>query len=116
MFSFGYVTEKYDQEEYKIKLYYASQQYFYDEPVCIRNRKDIDNLTSQINAENITHKLTQKFPDSSTRLIGVYSMAVKVIRLDYQIGSRINLPDCIKNSKFIVGLENTVITCVFGPA
>src|SRR5271163_4798048 len=33
-------------------------------------------------------------------------MAVKVIRLDYPIGSKINLPDYIKRSKFIVGLEN----------
>src|SRR5207248_1697881 len=42
---------------------------------------------------------------SSTKLIGVYNMAVKVIRLDYPIGSKIKLPDYIKNSKFIVGLE-----------
>src|SRR5206468_831592 len=74
--------------------------------VCIRNKNDINSVISEINAENIIHKLTEKFPDSKTMLIGVYSMAVKVIRLDYPIGSKIQLPDYIRNSKFIVGLEN----------
>src|SRR6266516_228738 len=105
LFSFGYVTEKYEEMEYKLKLYQPSQQYFYDEPVCIRNKKDINILTSKINAEHVVQKLTEKFPDSATRLIGVYSMAVKVIRLDYPIGSKIKLPDYIRNSKFIQGLE-----------
>ena len=74
LFSFGYVTEKNETnwvidyhtleesetESYKIKLFYPSQNYFYDEPVCIRNKGDINRLTSEINAENITHKLAQK--------------------------------------------------------
>src|SRR6266516_888535 len=106
LFSFGYVTEKHEETEYKLKLYQPSQQYFYDKPVCIRNKKDINILTTKINAEHVVHKLTETFPDSATRLIGVYSMAVKVIRLDYPIGSKIKLQDYIRNSKFIVGLEN----------
>ena len=33
-------------------------------------------------------------------------MAVKVIRLDYPIGAKVQLPDYIRNSNRIVGLEN----------
>src|SRR6266516_3331374 len=105
LFSFGYVTEKHEETEYKLKLYQPSQQYFYDKLVCIKNKKDINSLTSNINAEHVVHKLTEKFPDSATRLIGVFSVAVKVIRLDYPIGSKIKLPDYIRNSRFIVGLD-----------
>src|SRR6266516_7749691 len=61
LFSFGYVTEKYEEMEYKLKLYQPSQQYFYDESVCIRNKKDINSLTSKMNAERVMHKLTEKF-------------------------------------------------------
>src|SRR6266516_4151738 len=82
LFSFGYVTEKHEETEYQ-----PSKQYFYDKQVCIRNKKDINSLTSKINAEHVVQKLAEKFPDSATRLIGVFSVAVKVIRLDYPIGS-----------------------------
>src|SRR5206468_5123516 len=87
------------------KLYQPSQQYFYEDPVTIKSKEDINRLLSEINAEHIIYRLTEKFPDSNTKLIGVYSMAVKVIRLNYPIGSKIKLPDYIKNSKLIAGLE-----------
>ena len=41
---------------------------------------------------------------SETKMIGVYSMAVKVIRLDYPIGAKIQLPESYSNR--IEGLEN----------
>ena len=81
--SFGYVTEKPEGDVTKMKLYHPGQQYFHDQPVVIKNKNDMNELISTINSETIIHKLTQKFPNSSTRLIGVYSMAVKVIRLDF---------------------------------
>ena len=103
--SFGYVTEKYEGEEYKIKLYQPSQQYFNDKPTLIRNKKDIMKFASKINGEKIIYKIASQFPNSATRLIGVYSMAVKITRLDYPIGSIFKLPDYITNSKQIIGLE-----------
>ena len=107
LLSFGYVTEKPDGDEYKIKLYQASKQYFYDKPRSIRKQEDMNRLISKINAGNIVYKLTQKFRDSNTRLIGVYSMAVKVVRLDYPIGAKVQLPEYINKSNYIIALENT---------
>jgi hypothetical protein len=120
LFSFGYVTEKYEEKNevdetigeerqignYKIKLFYASQNNFYDEPKVIRNRQDMNNVVSKIDSGEIVRRLTNTFTNTVTRLIGVYSMAVKVIRLDFPIGSKLKLPAYIKNSTHIVGLEN----------
>ena len=110
LLSFGYITEKKkenDMDDYEIKLYEPSQQYFYDTPKTIKNKKDMNNLVSNINGDKIIHKLASQLKTGSkTRLIGVYSMAVKVIRLDYPIGSKIQLPDYIKKSNFICGLED----------
>ncbi|HLX53642.1 MAG TPA: hypothetical protein VKR58_06860, partial [Aquella sp.] len=111
LLSFGYVTEKRiekkdEPDEYVIKLYYASQQHFYDKPKTIKNKNDMSNVSSKINREKIIEKLTAKFPDTKTRLLGVYSMSIKVIRLDYPIGAKIQLPDYIKKSSFIIGLED----------
>ena len=66
----------------------------------------MNKLLSNINGEKIIDKLASKFPDTKTRLIGVYSMAVKVVRLDYPIGTKTQLPDYIKKSNFIIGLED----------
>src|SRR5271157_145028 len=108
LFSFGYVTEKKNDndDDYEIKLYEASQDYFDDKPRAIKNKCDMTNLLSEINGEKIIHKLIKKFPDTKTRMIGVYSMAVKVIRLDFLIGAKIQLPDYIKKSNHIIGLED----------
>ena len=109
LLSFGYITEKKkenDTDDYEIKLYEPTQQYFYDKPQTIKNKNDMNNLLSNINGEKIIHKLASKFPDTKTRLIGVFCMAVKVIRLDYPIGTKTQLPDYIKKSNFIIGLED----------
>ena len=107
LFSFGYVCEKNDENQSEIKLFQPGTQYFYQEPTTIKSRKDMNALISRVNEEEVISNLANRFKDTKTRLIGVYSMAVKVIRLDYPIGSKIKLPDYIKRSKFIVGLENT---------
>ena len=71
-----------DGDGYKIKLYKASQQYFSDTPKYVKNGTDIHRLISKITPVENIRKLIKKFPNSFTRLIGVYSMAVEVIRLD----------------------------------
>jgi hypothetical protein len=115
LISFGYITEKKKDitegskeysGDYEIKLYQASQQYFYDKPQIIKNKSDMTNLVSKITGETVIHRLANKFPDTKTRLIGVYSMAVKVIRLDFPIGAKIQLPNYIKKSNHIIGLED----------
>src|SRR5271165_5311205 len=113
LLSFGYVTEKRTEEQnesdeyiYKIKLYQASQQYFYDKPIIIADKKHMNELINKISKEEVIGRVGDKFKNSNTRLIGVYSMAVKVIRLDYPIGANIQLPDYIKKSNYIIGLED----------
>lgn len=108
MLSFGYVTEKQNLDSgiWESQLFYPSQNYYHDKPTPIKNRKDINVLLSEINRETIIHKLAQQFPDTKTRLVGVFSMGVKVTRLDFPIGSNINLPDYIQKSRYVVGLED----------
>ena len=104
LISFGYVTENTATET--VRLFSPTQQYFFDHPIVIKNSQDINMLKHQIDRESIVHKISQRFPDSQTRLLGVYAMGVKVIRLDFPIGAKITLPHYIKVSKFINGLED----------
>ncbi|ULU08451.1 hypothetical protein L3Y34_019562 [Caenorhabditis briggsae] len=100
--SFGYVTVKNND----LKLFKPGRNYFFDTVKQINNAEDISNLKKEITVETITHKLTNRFPDSSTRLVGVYAMAAKITRLDFPIGAPINLPQYILNSKTIKSLQN----------
>ncbi|ULT87159.1 hypothetical protein L3Y34_006741 [Caenorhabditis briggsae] len=100
--SFGYVTVKNND----LKLFKPGRNYFFDTVKQINNAEDISNLKKEITVETITHKLTNRFPDSSTRLVGVYAMAAKITRLDFPIGAPINLPQYILNSTSIISLQN----------
>ena len=51
--------------------------------------------------------MSKRFKDSKTKLVGIYSMAVKVIRLDFLIGcNKIKLPQYIWKSRFINALAD----------
>jgi len=108
MVSFGYVTQKENSDSgiWEPQLFYASQNYYHNKPKSIKNGKDINDLLSEISRETIIHKLAQQFPDTKTRLVGIFSMGVKVTSLDFPIGSNISLPGYIRKSKYIVGLED----------
>ena len=53
-------------------------------------------------------RLNEKYSDTKTKLLGVYNVAVKVVfRSVFLIGaSEVSLPDYIKDSRNIIGLEN----------
>jgi len=98
----GYVTEKDDNT----RLFKPRHQYFFDEVFVVRNEKTLRQLKSGITEDSVIERLSKQFPDSHTRLLGVYSMSVKITRLDFPIGGKVNLPDYIKKSLYINGLED----------
>src|SRR5579863_6618371 len=71
----------------------------------VKQKQDIDNIKENINRESVIHKISRQFPDTQTRLLGVYAMGVKLIRLDFPIGAKRTLPDFIKKSRFINALQ-----------
>ena len=74
----------------------------------------MNDLISEISKEKVITKLTHEFPDTKTRLIGIYSMRVKVTRLDFPIGSKTKLPDYINKSPHIISLDDIENIYAFG--
>ena len=99
--AFGYVREKDGQ----VSLFKPGRNFFFDNPIVIKNKQDLENLKKAIDEQAIVTHLANLFKESNTRLLGVFAMAVKITRLDFLIGSKIVLPDYIKNAHFILGLE-----------
>ena len=100
--AFGYIRQK----DENLSLFNPGRNYFFDEPRIIKNKQDMTCLKNEISAESIEEHLRKQFPDSKSVLIGVYAVAVKITRLDFLIGSQINLPNYIKRSQYIIGLED----------
>src|SRR6476469_8004895 len=100
--AFGYVTQK----EEDIKLIKPGRNYFFNEPYVMKNGEDLKRLKTRLTEESIMNNVTNQFPDSQTQLLGVYAMAVKITRLDFPIGARISLPNYMKTSIYINGLED----------
>lgn len=72
----------------------------------MKNAEDLRSIKQKLTQESITMYLSQSRPDSKTIILGVYVMGLKITRLDFPIGSKRQLPDYIKDSKFIDSLEN----------
>ncbi len=100
--SFGYACENIYNE---IRIFEPSQQYYFDMPKLIKNQQDINDLFNYLSGDEIINKISLEFSESSTRLVGVYAMAIKIFRLSYPVGAKTQLPDYIKKSMFIIGLD-----------
>jgi len=57
------------------------------------------NMLNKISDHAIKSDLDQTLPNTQSQLIGVYSMGAKIFNLSYLIGTCINLPNYILNSK-----------------
>ena len=108
LYDFGYVTEKEVETEssangvsYETRLFHPGQPYFNDTPDIIKNKTDIDKVIDSITPGNIIYRITNRFQDTKTHLLGVFSMSAKVIRLDFPIGSKTELPKHITKTKFM---------------
>lgn len=103
--SFGYITLKIGDTDPRI-ITPGSNNYFFSSPLTLKNASDFSKLKKLITKASISEHLTQHFSESQISMLGVYAMAVKITRLNFPIGNKIELPDYIKASRFINGLEN----------
>jgi hypothetical protein len=101
--AFGYITEIKVNET--VSVFEPTQQYYFKEPRLVRNKPDMSNIIRHLNEVNILEQLALQFPDSATRVIGIYAMAIKTFDMGYPIGAQLNLPDYIVKSKNIIALD-----------
>lgn len=101
--SFGFVFVA--DEEKGVLLHSPSQNYFLEKPYLVKSRGDIDRLINKLTQGKIVKELTKNRPSTRYRLGGIYSMMIKTFKMGYLIGAPTNLPQYIKNSHHIIGLE-----------
>ena len=73
----------------------------------IYNRRTFNEMLAECSEEKIIDWLNSLLSSSSSKLIGVFSMSLKIIKLDQPIGcAKINLPNWLINSHYIQSLNN----------
>lgn len=77
-----------------------------DKPETITNKKTLKSYLKKIKAIDFVEKFSQDRPDSKFMFHKFVSYTIKLTILNANIGAKIILPDFIKNSKSIIGLEN----------
>jgi len=101
--SFGYVFINKITGE--VTVISPTTKFYFASPELIKNKLDIINMLNKITDHAIKSELDQLLPNTQSQLIGVYSMGVKIFNLSYLIGTCINLPEYILNSKYIISLD-----------
>lgn len=77
-----------------------------EKPETITNKKTLKSYLKKIKAIDLVEKFSQDRPDSKFQFNKFVSYTIKLTILNSNIGAKIILPDFIKNSKSIIGLEN----------
>ena len=108
--SFGIVFERpplLDKAISEITIHEPSNKFYFNYQHAVRNAKDMSNLiVAYFSDTTLKEHYEALAPDTKTRLIGIYSMGIKITLLDYAIGANINLPPHIRNSPCIISLDN----------
>jgi len=91
-----------DEEFYTYVVFRPSNVIFFTEGVLIRNKSDFKSMTDGITFEELQNYISKCRPSSAHKIIGIYSMGVKIMKMDKKIGSTITIPDYVaKNQNFV---------------
>ena len=121
--SFGYVFElqKEDDEggfntpDYKYEYVVftagnAKNHYLFDGKY-IRKSDDINDLANMITEEKLIAYIALQQPSSAHKIIGIFSMKIKTFEMKHLIGTKVELPDYIKQNQNVINIISNNNMC-----
>ena len=121
--SFGFVFEKLDDdgvfENQVIKNYNyivfrpSNTKLFHgkDGSPLIRKRENLDRVLNNLTHEKLFKYIELQTPSSSHKIIGIYSMCVKVMLRDLRMGAKVEIPKHISQNQNFVNPETSNNMC-----
>ena len=102
--SFSAIFQNRETQEYK--FYYASNNAkLLDKPKLIQNQDDLKNLLNFLSAKDFPTHLRNQRPNTKWVLERIVNLQIRVFLTTYPLGNPPELPDYIKNNRYIFGLE-----------
>lgn len=117
--NFGYIFERFDEKDgrpiisYSYGKPYENSKYFI-EAKLVQNKKQLKaNVLSKLHPLGLREFLNKLAPDTKTKLIGIYSIYIKIFPTDYNIGSKIDLPEYITKNKNVCSMQDSINNMCF---
>ena len=102
--SFSAIFQNRETQEYK--FYYASSNTkLLDRPKLIQNQNDLNNLLNFLSAKDFPSHLRNQRPNTKWVFERIVNLQIRFFPTTYPLGNPPELPDYIKNNRYIIGLE-----------
>ena len=102
--SFSAIFQNRETQEYKF-YYVSNNTKLLDKPKLIQNQDDLNNLLNFLAAKDFLTHLRNQQPNTKWVLERIVNLQIRVFPTTYPLGNPPELPDYIKNNRYIIGLE-----------
>ena len=102
--SFSFILQHRETGEFRYH-YASNSNQLLNSPRLIRNQQDLQNLLDHLASKDFPSHLKDQRPNTKWVIEGIVSLRIHLVMTTYPLGNPPRLPDYIKNSRFIIGLE-----------
>ena len=102
--SFSFILQHRETGEFRYH-YASNNDQLLNSPRLIRNQHDLNNLLDFLASQDFPSHLKDQRPNTKWVIERIVSLRIHLVMTSYPLGNPPNLPDYIKNNRYIIGLE-----------
>ena len=102
--SFSFILQHRETGEFRYH-YASNNDQLLNSPRLIRNQHDLDTLLDFLTSQDFPSHLKDQRPNTKWVIERIVSLRIHLVMTSYPLGNPPNLPDYIKNNRYIIGLE-----------
>ena len=106
--SFSFILQHRETLEYRY-FYASNNEQLLNSPRLIRNQQDLQNLLNHLAAKDFPSLLKEQRPNTKWVIERIVNLRIHLVITTYPIGNPPELPDYIKNNRYILVLEKDTI-------
>ena len=102
--SFSFILQHRETGEFRYH-YPRNNDQLLNSPRLIRNQHDLNNLLDFLTSQDFPSHLKDQRPNTKWIIERIVSLRIHLVMTSYPLGNPPNLPDYIKNNRYIIALE-----------
>ena len=102
--SFSFILQHRETGEFRYH-YASNNDQLLNSPCLIRNQHDLDTLLDFLTSQDFPSHLKDQRPNTKWVIERIVSLRIHLVMTSYPLGNPPNLPDYIKNNRYVIALE-----------
>ena len=102
--SFSFILQHRETGEFRYH-YASNNDQLLNSPRLIRNQHDLDTLLDFLTSQGFPSHLKDQRPNTKWVIERIVSLRIHLVMTSYPLGNPPNLPDYIKNNRYVIALE-----------